>query len=350
MHMKNKQYDECHVLNSESFEPYFQPIIDINNDRCIGVEVLARLVSTEHSFASIFPTLLATYVEQKEITRIMFDKVILLLKDIPFPHDFKLSFNIPANLLSEDWLSIVCDDFLRACNNNLKLILEITEHTSLSINNDSIKSGLSRLNNKNIQIALDDFGTGYSNIILVKMLPVDIIKIPKDFIVQLPNSKIDSAIIDSIINLSLHASIQLVAEGVESAKQSHYLVNKGINFQQGYYFSHPINSSDLALYLNKKFSLYNQIDNSMPCTEKHNSNFKFPQSLLVKCANEFNLSGREKEVLTFISKGVSVNTISRIKHRSYKTIWAHKKNAYKKIGVKNDADFINYLHVLASVL
>lgn len=44
MHMKNKQYDECHVLNSESFEPYFQPIIDINNDRCIGVEVLARLV------------------------------------------------------------------------------------------------------------------------------------------------------------------------------------------------------------------------------------------------------------------------------------------------------------------
>lgn len=349
MHMKNNQYDECHALNSTSFEPYFQPIIDINNDRCIGVEVLARLVSPVHSFVSFYPSLLATYDEQKEITKIMFDKVILLLKNIPFPHDFKLSFNIPSNLLSEDWLSIVCDDFFRACNNNLKLILEITEHTPLTINSDSIKYGLSRLNNKNIQIALDDFGTGYSNIMLVKMLPVDIIKIPKDFIDQLPNSNIDSAIIDSIISLSLHSSIQLVAEGVESAKQSHYLVDKGINWQQGYYFSHPLNSKDIAIYLNKNLALYKQINDSMPCTENYNANFKFPHALLVKCANEFNLSDREKEVLTFISKGTSVNTISKIKHRTYKTIWAHKNNAYKKIGVKNDADFINYLHVLASV-
>ncbi|HHT2664623.1 TPA: EAL domain-containing protein [Citrobacter freundii] len=346
--MKHKQYDEYHVLNSTSFEPYFQPIIDINNEKCIGVEVLARLVSPVHAFASVYPSLLESYVDQKEITRIMFDKVMLLLKDIPFPHGFKLSFNIPANLLSEDWLSIICDDFFRACNNNLKLVLEITEHTSLTINNDSIKSGLSRLNNKNIQIALDDFGTGYSNIMLVKMLPVDIIKIPRDFIDELPNSNIDNAIIDSIISLSLNSSIQLVAEGVESAKQSHYLVNKGINLQQGYYFSHPMNSSDLVIYLNKKFTLYNQIDNPMSYSEKHN--FKFPHSLLVKCAIEFNLSVREKEVLAFISKGTSVNTISKIKHRSYKTIWTHKNNAYKKIGVKNDADFINYLHVLGAVL
>jgi len=45
-----------------------------------------------------------------------------------------------------------------------------------------------------------------------------------------------------------------------------------------------------------------------------------------------------------------LNRHAVLKHRSYKTIWAHKHNAYKKMGIKNDADFINYLHILASAI
>lgn len=346
--MKNEQYDECHVFHSEFFEPYFQPIIDINTGACVGVEVLARLVRSEHATVNYFPESLIGYTEQSEITRVMLIKVIALLKTVSFPNGFKFSFNIPADLFAEDWLSSICDDFFRACNYNLVLILEVTEHNSLLINNHSIQNGLSRLNNKNILIALDDFGTGHSNLFLVKRLPVDILKIPKEFIEQLPNGKIENAIVNSIVNLSQSSNIELIAEGVESAEQSHWLIKKGINLQQGFYFSQPMNSTNISLYLNKKTTPSMKFYNVMPHKSKHENNFKFPLHLLIKCTNKYKLTIREEEVLVLVARGVSINTISKLKHRSYKTVWTHKNNGYKKIGVKNDADFINYLHILAS--
>lgn len=342
--------NECHVLHDEFFEPHFHPIIDINTGTCVGIEVLANLLSPEHATEHCFPAFLNGYTEQSKTSEIMLRKVIGLLKKISFTDGFKISFNIPANLIAEDWLSKICDDFLRACDYNLILILELTAHSPLLINSDLIKLGLSRLNGRNILIALDDFGAGYSNFNLVKRLPINIIKIPKEFIGPLPNGKIENAIVDSIINISRSSNIELIAEGVESVEQSHWLVNRGINLQQGFYFSHPINSTELSLFLNKKFTLNKKVDNTTHYEEKHNVSFRFTHSLLIQCANKHNLSDREKEVLVLIAKGVSVNSISKFKNRSYKTIWTHKNNAYKKMMVKNDADFINYLHILASNL
>lgn len=338
------------ALYEKYFEPYFQPIIDTESGACVGIEILARLVSSVRTMENYFPSFLNGYTEQSKISRIMLKKVMAFLKSISLPYGFKMSFNIPPDLLAEDWLSNICEDFLRACDYNITLVLELTEHSPILINNDSIKLGISRLNNANILFALDDFGTGYSNINLIRILPIDMIKIPKEFIESLPDGKLEGAIIDSIINISQSSGMQLVAEGVESAQQSRWLANKGIHLQQGFYFSHPINLTDLSLYLNKTLFLSKEIDNAMVREEKKSLNFKFPQSLLTQCKEKYQLSDHEAEVLVLISKGISVNSISELKHRSYKTIWAHKNNAYKKIGIKNDAEFINYLHLLDSAL
>ncbi|MBJ9048925.1 EAL domain-containing protein [Citrobacter braakii] len=348
--MEIKKKYEIDSLHDKNFKPYFQPIIDINSGSCIGIEILARLACSVRAEENHFPDFLNGYAEQSEISRIILRKVIDFLKSLSLPHGFKMSFNIPANLLAEDWLSNICEDFLRACDYNIILVLELTEHSPLLINSDSIKIGLSRLNNSNILLALDDFGTGYSNINLIKKLPIDIIKIPKEFIEPLPDGKLEGAIVDSIINISRSSEIQLVAEGVESSEQSHWLVNRGVYLQQGFYFSHPMNLAELSLYLSKNLSLSNKIDSAMNLEEKKNINFRFPHSLLIQCAHKYKLSDREEEVLVLIAKGVSINSISKFKNRSYKTIWAHKNNAYKKMGIKNDAGFINYLHVIASAL
>lgn len=348
--MKNENNDECHVLHPELFEPYFQPIINIKTGACVGLEILARLVKPERITVNHFPEFLTGYSEQCEVTRIMLRKVISLIGKISFPDGFKLSFNIPINLLAEEWLSNICDSFFQTCDYDLILILEITEYSPLLINDDSIKLGLSRLNNKNILIALDDFGNGHSNINLIRKLPIDIIKIPKEFIEPLPNGKIESVIVDSIINLSRGLNVEIIAEGVESTEQSHWLMKKGINLQQGFYFSHPIKKDEVGIYLNKEFTVSKNIDNAMHYQSGYNNNFGFPHSLLIQCIHKYNLSCREKEVLVLIAKGVSVNSISKLKNRSYKTIWSHKNNAYKKLRIKNDADFINHLHMLASAL
>ncbi|EDH1936485.1 hypothetical protein GC455_21435 [Salmonella enterica] len=72
----------------------------------------------------------------------------------------------------------------------------------------------------------------------------------------------------------------------------------------------------------------------------------FKGSLLTQYIRQYKISKCKKEVLILISEGLSVYEISERKHRSYKTIWTHKYNSYKKNGIKNDVDFINLLHRL----
>lgn len=226
--MKNKNNDECPILHNKFFEPYFQPIINIKTRTCIGAEVLAGLIRPKYSTLNYHPDLLIGCTDQCEITKIVLRKVLELLECISPPEDFKLIFNIPVNLLAENWLLNICDELLEICHYKLILILELTELTPSLINNDATKNGLSRLSIKNILFAFDNFCTGHFNINLVKKHPFDII-----------------------------------AEGVESTEQSHWLSKKWINLQQGDNFSHPINSIDFLLYLNKSFSLSKEIDNTL---------------------------------------------------------------------------------------
>lgn len=89
--MKNKINDEYSILLNQFLEPYFQPIIDINTGSCVGIEVLPRLVSTEHTNVNHFPEFLAGYAEQCKTSHIMLRKVIAQLRDITFSEDFKSS-------------------------------------------------------------------------------------------------------------------------------------------------------------------------------------------------------------------------------------------------------------------
>ena len=89
-------------------------------------------------------------------------------------------------------------------------------------------------------ICVDDFGTGYSSLSYMKRLPLNVIKIDRSFIHNVPHDQNDLAISQAIISLSHSLGYKVVAEGVETQEQMDYLIDKACNYAQGYFFSKPV--------------------------------------------------------------------------------------------------------------
>ncbi|EQA8868590.1 EAL domain-containing protein [Citrobacter braakii] len=329
-------------LYKGDFEPYFHPIIDTFTGKCIGAEVLARMVVSGKIVSSdnAYLSFLTSDRDQSMLTRLMLKKITSIITEISLPKGFILAFNLPVNILGEDWLLSACQDLMDTCERNLMIVLELTEHNRLMIQDDQLLNAIYHLQGEKIKLALDDYGTGYSNMALMQKMQFDYIKIPKEFINPLPFKKLEGKLIDNISHLARGLNINIIAEGVENINQSIYLTSRGITLQQGFYFSKPISSAELNDYLKTI------IVHEAQLKKRYFTSTVFQSSLLTQHIRQYELSKCEREVLTMISEGLSVYAISERKHRSYKTIWAHKYKAYKKLGVKNDVDFINLLHEL----
>ena len=120
-----------------------------------------------------------------------------------------------------------------------ELHFEVTED---SIQGDSqvLKSVLDQLVEGGSELAIDDFGTGYSSLSRLKHLPFSKLKIDRSFIRDIPDDEDDCAITLSILGLARGLGLSVVAEGVETLGQEHWLKAQGCDFLQGYRYSRPV--------------------------------------------------------------------------------------------------------------
>jgi diguanylate cyclase (GGDEF)-like protein/PAS domain S-box-containing protein len=118
------------------------------------------------------------------------------------------------------------------------LELEITE--SMIMNSvDQAAQTAAVIKSLGVRLAIDDFGTGYSSLSQLKQFPIDTLKIDRSFIRELPGNQDDQAITDAIISLGKALSVNIVAEGVETAAQEQFLRERGCHEIQGFLYSTP---------------------------------------------------------------------------------------------------------------
>ncbi|HRP24255.1 MAG TPA: EAL domain-containing protein [Thauera sp.] len=128
------------------------------------------------------------------------------------------------------------------------LEIEVTEG-ALMDDSESTLGTLLALRAQGIHLALDDFGTGYSSLSYLKRLPLSTLKVDRSFVTGLPDDIDNLAIVQAIVSLAKHLGFSITAEGVETFEQACLLKRLGSNDLQGYYFSRPVDATELDALL-----------------------------------------------------------------------------------------------------
>jgi EAL domain-containing protein (putative c-di-GMP-specific phosphodiesterase class I) len=125
------------------------------------------------------------------------------------------------------------------------LTIEITEE-ALVQEPDRVRRTLEELQALGVQVAIDDFGTGYSSLSYLKELPVDLIKIDRSFVADLPGSDASAAIVAAATELSHRLGFEVVAEGVETEAQFRCVADLGVDLVQGYLIAKPVSAATVG--------------------------------------------------------------------------------------------------------
>lgn len=251
-HHYSKSFDIEHSLrkaieNSE-LRIFYQPQVDIQNDKIVGVEALVRWLHPEKGLLSPVDfirvaedTGLIVQVGEWVLAKACKDVSRWLNED-----DLKLSLSVNISTQQLEHSDFVQNILKTIKANDLPknvLELEITESEIVQDMDKAIKT-LSLLYNKGIRIAIDDFGTGYSSLGYLQSLPINTLKMDRSFVSGI-NTRGDNSIIDAIIAMAKGLNLDLIAEGVETEAQKRYLKRSSCSLAQGYHFSRPLAEAEL---------------------------------------------------------------------------------------------------------
>jgi EAL domain-containing protein (putative c-di-GMP-specific phosphodiesterase class I) len=153
-----------------------------------------------------------------------------------------------AQLQTPDFAATVADVLERSGLPPQCLILEITERTFVD-DMSSARAVLHRLQSLGVRIAIDDFGTGFSALKYLNELPVDILKVDRDFVAKISADPEESALARALIQLAHTMHLGVIAEGIESAAQADELRARGCQFGQGFHYAHPVPADVISTLL-----------------------------------------------------------------------------------------------------
>ena len=161
----------------------------------------------------------------------------------------RIAVNLTPRQFTDDNLAEETAKTLRETGVDPALLeFEITE-SMMMYNTDKTIEVLSAFRRLGICIAIDDFGIGYSSLSHLKQFPINIIKMDRSFVKDIPADQADAAIADAIIAMGKRLGIRVVAEGVETHAQLVFLRERDCDEIQGYYFSKPLAANEFAHYL-----------------------------------------------------------------------------------------------------
>ena len=232
---------------------HYQPQIEVQSGRIIGVEALVRWA---HPELGIIPPLKFIPVAEETGQIVLIGEWILREACKRYRTWQKIGIQprrIGVNLSARQFHASNLVSRIVHCleENRLDpkcLGLEITETTAMQ-DADYTRDVLRELADMGIHLSIDDFGTGYSSLSYLKKFPIHSLKIDQSFVRDLHNDPNDAAIATAIIALAKSLDLKVFAEGVSTVEQFEYLKMAGCNFMQGNLFSEPLSTETVEALL-----------------------------------------------------------------------------------------------------
>lgn len=240
------------ALREGQFTIYLQPKCHIADGNVTGAEALVRWIHPIDGIISPgyfiplferngFILHLDEYVWEEAC------KILKSWKDRGIPM-IPVSVNVSRiHMYDPDFINKITDLIKKYDIPASMLELEFTESAFVD-NLDELYSLILALGELGFPLSMDDFGSGFSSLNMLKNVPMDIIKIDREFLNETVATQNGKIIIKSTISMINQLHKQIIAEGVESEEQAQFLLQSGCNTAQGFYYSKPVNIKEFEAY------------------------------------------------------------------------------------------------------
>ena len=230
-----------HALEQDQIVLYQQPILDLRTNEISQYELLARL---PHNGRVVTPEEFLPVAERFDLVQPLDRWVVrraieLIASAERAGRELVLEVNLSGRSIGDpDLLAVLADELNRTGIDASRLVLEVTETAAIQ-NMDFARAFAESVSAYGCRLALDDFGSGFGSFYYLKHLPFDYLKIDGDFVRQLPQSRIDQAVVRSIVQIADSAGYETVAEWVVDETTLETVRAFGIHFAQGFFIGAP---------------------------------------------------------------------------------------------------------------
>ncbi len=241
------------VLDRNELRLVFQPKLSLDQSRITGVEALLRWTSPE--LGDISP---AQFIPLAEESGLILDIGEWALREacsvlkrwrLNGLDQLTMAVNVSSlQLLRGNLPKQVARALVESGVPPEMLQLELTESVIMA-NAGQTSATLDALRSLGVGLAIDDFGTGYSSLAYLKRLPINTLKIDKEFIGDLTRDADDEAITTTVIAMAHSLGLTVIAEGVETEAQMQFLRGRGCDEIQGYWLSRPLEAASCLSFI-----------------------------------------------------------------------------------------------------
>ncbi|MFO8073259.1 MAG: EAL domain-containing protein [Polyangia bacterium] len=232
------------ALERRELELHFQPIFSLADRSLEGFEALARWQHPQRGLLG--PSEFIPLAEETGMIEVLGDFTFSAACDqivewerggLP-PKSVSVNLS-DAQLEQADLLESIRRAVAGSGADISRLSLEIPE-SAVNENPEQSRKVVTALERMGIGIVLDDFGTGCSSLRQLESFPFDVVKLDRSFVRNLPDDPSDAAIAAAVIEMTHALGRAVVAEGVERERQIDFLVERGCDRVQGFYFGRPM--------------------------------------------------------------------------------------------------------------
>jgi diguanylate cyclase (GGDEF)-like protein len=237
------------AISDGSLETYYQPVVNIEDDKISSCEALLRWRHPERGMISP-----AEFIPIAEDSGLINQLGLWVLNTAcaeaaTWPDHVRVAVNVSPVQFRSPSLALNVAAALAACGLPAsRLELEITEAVLIR-DDEAALDMLHQLRKLGVRIALDDFGTGYSSLSYLQRFPFDKIKIDRSFIRDIAGPGASSSIVQAVVNIAAASDMTTTAEGVETEQQRNLLYILGCTEMQGYLFSPAISAAEVRRLL-----------------------------------------------------------------------------------------------------